>query len=309
EHAAIMPGERVIDVGCGCGATALELAARVGPSGFVVGIDVSQPMLKRARERARAAGVANIEFIHADAATHTFSLVADLLFSRTGVMFFSDPIAAFGNLRRALRAGGRLAFVCFRERQHTWWTVPLSAVATIVAAGPATPPHQPDPFSLRDDNHLRSILDGAGFIDVVCEAVDYALALGADLDSATDFVINAGPAARALASVNDQHRMQAREVLRQALSQHQNSAGVSLIGVNLKSSASEDRGGVSAGQPGSVAHRQVIGEGRRGWSLQGGRGVPARGKVLVEVHARAPRSSARGWASDHAQAEVRASSR
>ncbi|MBV8361932.1 MAG: hypothetical protein JO189_28955 [Deltaproteobacteria bacterium] len=143
-------------------------------------------------------------------------------------MFFSDPIAAFGNLRRALRAGGRLAFVCFRERQHTWWTVPLSAVATIVAAGPATPPHQPDPFSLGDDNHLRSILVGAGFVDVVCEAVDYALALGDDLDSATEFVINAGPAARALASVNDEQRTQAREIIRQALAQHQNSIGVSL---------------------------------------------------------------------------------
>jgi ubiquinone/menaquinone biosynthesis C-methylase UbiE len=229
ERAAVMPGERVIDVGCGCGATALELAARVGPSGFVVGIDVSQPMLKRAHERAQTAGVTNIEFIHADASTHTFSFAADLIFSRTGVMFFSDPIAAFGNLRRALRAGGRLAFVCFRERQlNTWWTVPLAAVGTVVAVEPPIPPHQPDPFSLGDDKHLRSILDGAGFAEVVCEAVDYALALGADLDSATDFVINAGPAARALASVNDQQRMQAREVIRQALGQHQNSMGVSL---------------------------------------------------------------------------------
>jgi SAM-dependent methyltransferase len=224
-----MAGERVIDVGCGCGATALELAARVGPSGFVVGIDVSQPMLKRARERAQTAGVTNIDFIHADASTYTFSFGADLVFSRTGVMFFSDPIAAFGNLRRALRVGGRLAFVCFRDRQlNTWWTAPLAAVATAVAADPPTPPNQPDPFSLGDDNHVRSILNGAGFVDVVCEAVDYALALGADLDSATDFVINAGSAARTLASLNDQQRTQARAVIRQALAQHQNSMGVSL---------------------------------------------------------------------------------
>jgi SAM-dependent methyltransferase len=229
ERAAVMPGERVIDVGCGCGATALELATRVGPSGFVVGIDVSQPMLKRAHERAQTAGVTNIEFIHADASTHTFSLGADLIFSRTGVMFFSDPIAAFSNLRRALRTGGRLAFVCFRERQlNTWWTVPLAAVGTVLAVEPPTPPNQPDPFSLGDDKHLRSILDGAGFVDAVCEAVDYALVLGTDLDSATDFVINAGPAARALASVNDEQRRHARAVIRQALAQHQNSIGVSL---------------------------------------------------------------------------------
>jgi SAM-dependent methyltransferase len=195
----------------------------------VVGIDVSQPMLKRARERAQTEGVTNIEFIHADASTHTFSFDADLIFSRTGVMFFSDPIAAFGNLRRALRPGGRLAFVCFRVRQlNTWWTVPLDAVANLVAAQPPTPPNQPDPFSLGDENHVRSILEGAGFVDVVCEAVDYALALGVDLDSATDFVINAGPAARTLANLNDQQRTQGRAVIRQALAQHQSSIGVSL---------------------------------------------------------------------------------
>jgi SAM-dependent methyltransferase len=229
EVAAVQPGERVIDVGCGCGATALELAAGVGRTGSVLGIDVSAPMLERANERAQAAGVTNLEFIRADASTYTFSSDANLIFSRTGVMFFRDTVAAFANLRRSLRPGGRLVFVCFRERDlNTWWTVPIAAAATVVAVEPPTPPRQPGPFSLAEGGYLRATLAQSGFINGTCQPVDHNLVLGDDLDSATDFVINAGSAAGALASASEGRRVQARAAIEQALSRYASATGVFL---------------------------------------------------------------------------------
>src|ERR1700730_3278864 len=100
DRAAAVSGERVIDIGCGCGATSIELAKRVGPTGHVLGIDVSAPMLARARERAPQD--APVEFIQADATVHPFEAArADLLFSRFGVMFFAEPALSFANLRKA----------------------------------------------------------------------------------------------------------------------------------------------------------------------------------------------------------------
>jgi len=229
QRAAVIPGERAIDVGCGCGATALQLAAKVGPSGSVVGIDVSEPMLARARERAQTLGVSNLDFVQADAATHAFAPGTDLVFSRTGVMFFRDPIAAFSNLRRALRPGGRLVFVCFRDRElNSWWTVPLAAAATVVASEVPTPPHEPGPFSLADETRLRAILDGSGFGSVVCASSDHDLVLAGDVDSATEFCVNAGPAARVVTGASDQIRERVRAAIRQSLARYAGPAGVSL---------------------------------------------------------------------------------
>jgi ubiquinone/menaquinone biosynthesis C-methylase UbiE len=229
DRAAVQPGERVIDVGCGCGATALELATRAGSKGSVIGVDVSAPMLQRARERAQTAGVTNLAFIQADASAYKFSNDADLIFSRTGVMFFSDTVAAFANLRRALRPGGRLVFVCFRDRElNSWWTVPLAAAATVVAVEPPTPPRQPGPFALAEESYLREILDRSGFVDAVCEPRDYDLIISDNLESASDFVINAGSAAGALASACEDQRVQAGAAIRLALTQYASSTGVSL---------------------------------------------------------------------------------
>lgn len=228
-RAVVLPGEGVIDVGCGCGATALELAGKVGPSGSVVGIDVSAPMLARGRERAQALGVANLDFVLADASTYAFAGNADLVFSRTGVMFFRDPVAAFANLRRALRPGGRFVFVCFRDRElNSWWTVPLAAAATVIAPEAPTPAHEPGPFSLADETRLRAILDGSGFVGVVCEPLDHDLMLGGDVDSATDFCVNASAAARVLAAASDELRPRARKAISQSLARHLSSTGVSL---------------------------------------------------------------------------------
>jgi len=114
----IATGEHVLDVGCGTGQTTVELGRRTGPSGRVTGVDVSSPMLTRARERAGASGSGNVTFIQADAQTHEFDMAtADVCFSRFGIMFFADPAAAFANLRAALGPGGRLGFVCWQAVQ------------------------------------------------------------------------------------------------------------------------------------------------------------------------------------------------
>ena len=121
-------GETVLDVGCGCGATLLALADRVGPDGSILGVDISAPMLDRARERVRDSAMRNVRLTRSEAAVHAFEPGAfDLAFSRFGVMFFDDPDRAFANIRSALAATGRLAFVCWAPpRDNPWLTVPLT---------------------------------------------------------------------------------------------------------------------------------------------------------------------------------------
>src|SRR3954470_5506019 len=149
-RAAVQPGERVIDIGCGCGATTLELARLVGPQGRALGIDVSKPMLDRAKER--AAGNPVLSFAEADATTYRFEPgAADLLFSRHGVMFFPEPERAFANLRGALKPTGRVAFSCFRApKQNPLVTTLLAAVSDFVPPLPQLGPEDPGPFAFAD---------------------------------------------------------------------------------------------------------------------------------------------------------------
>lgn len=193
-------GERVIDIGCGCGDTTLDLARAVGPSGTVLGVDVSRPMLAVARQRAEASGLANAEFREADASVATLPGKQDLLFSRFGVMFFDAPHAAFAHLRRALSDDGRLAFVCWRApRDNPWAMVPLSAGRSVVPVPPDAPamdPHAPGPFAFADASRVRAILLEAGFRDVDATAVESPVYLGASPASAAQGVARMGPLSR-----------------------------------------------------------------------------------------------------------------
>jgi len=201
DRVGIGSGERVLDVGCGCGATTLQLARRVGSAGAVVGVDISAPMLARAEERAHAAGVTNVRFELGDAQTHAFDGGAfDVVFSRFGIMFFTQPEAAFANLRVALRRGGRLAFICWRSLQENPWVlVPLMAVAQHVPLPAPPAPGTPGPFALADGERVRDILTGAGFGEVAIEPLTDAVAVGGgDLDRAVDIMLQIGPAGAAL---------------------------------------------------------------------------------------------------------------
>ncbi len=201
DRANLRPGERVLDVGCGCGDTTVELARRVAPGGAAVGIDISAVMLERARHRAGAAGVA-ARFELGDAQTHPFTpATADVLFSRFGVMFFVDPTAAFTNLHRALRSGGRLAFVCWQSLpENPWMFVPLGAALQHLPPPSLPAPDAPGPFAFADPARVRGILGNAGFADVHLESVHRELSIGggAGLDETVEFLLQMGPTAALL---------------------------------------------------------------------------------------------------------------
>ena len=174
------PGEHVLDIGCGTGTTSLELARLVGGSGHVTGVDVSAPMLDEARRRADGAGLANLSFVVADAGAHQFEpRHYEAAFSRMGIMFFAEPVAGFTNLRRALRPGGRLGFVCWRAAaENSWVTEPGQAVAEVL--GPPAPmdPDAPGPFSLASADRISSTLTEAGLVDIDITAHDLPLSIG-----------------------------------------------------------------------------------------------------------------------------------
>jgi SAM-dependent methyltransferase len=200
--AAIQPGERVLDIGCGSGQLSLLAADAAGPGGQVTGADISQPLLALARQR--AAGRSNVSFIEADAATHPFTPEYDLLVSRFGVMFFDDSPAAFANLRRAAAPGGRLAFVCWRPiAENEYAAMPFAVAKPLMPALPPADPHAPGPFALADPDRLRGILEGAGFSGIAIEPLDGVMRMGATAEEAGIQATSLGPTARALAKLDE----------------------------------------------------------------------------------------------------------
>lgn len=226
ELAAPRAGERVLDVGCGAGSTTLALRERVGDGGAVTGIDISAPMLAVARARAAGTGVA---FVEADASTYALSPGADLVFSRFGVMFFAEPERAFGNLRRAAAADGRLAFVCWRViEDNPWMTAPIDAARELVPEVEVPPPHAPGPFAFADGERLRGILERAGWRGIAIERHDHAMVLGETPEQAARAALLIGPLARAAAELGDDARGRIRARLIEALAAFAAPGGVAL---------------------------------------------------------------------------------
>lgn len=212
-----LAGARVIDVGCGCGDTSLALAERVGRSGSVIGVDVSAPMLARARER--GAGLPNLRFAVGDASAIDVG-PADALYSRFGMMFFADPVAAFTHLRRQLVPGAPIAFACWKAlAENPWAGVPLRTVAEVVGAPPPPPPDEPGPFAFAAEARVREILERAGFSAVTHLAVHRPFPLGDSLESALTQVTQMGPASRLLSQASDELRTRASEALRERLAE------------------------------------------------------------------------------------------
>jgi len=191
---AISPAEWVIDVGCGCGQTSLQLAARVGSVGRVVGVDISGPMLEVARHRLAAETGAAVEFRRADAQCDDLGrAVFHAAYSRFGVMFFADPIAAFTNIRRSLKADGRLAFVCWRSLEdNAWMREPLAAAAFALPPAEPSDPAAPGPFAFADPRRVRSILETAGFESVTIDSFESRIGCG-DVGESMQLALRVGP--------------------------------------------------------------------------------------------------------------------
>ena len=219
DRARPMPGERVIDVGCGSGATTVAFAQKVVPSGHVFGIDISGPMLERARQNAPKD--LPIDFALADATVYPFDPASfDLLASRFGVMFFADPALSFANMRKALRPTGRLAFACWREpRENPWMIAPLQAVYKHVPKLPPQGPEDPGPFAFASEERVHRILGSAGFTGIAMEAcpLSFDIAIGRGLDAAVQSALEIGPTHRALEGQPAELRAAAINSLREAL--------------------------------------------------------------------------------------------
>ncbi len=206
----VQPGERVVDVGCGAGATTLQLAAAAAP-GAVLGVDLSEPMLGLAAHRAATQGVANATFsAHDVEAAPLDAATFEVAFSRFGVMFFNDPVRAFTHIRGSLVAGGRLGFVCFQMPfDNPFIIVPIMAAAPILRMGPPPPLTEPGPFSFADPARVTAILTSAGFGSVAIEPGPTSMDLGAadDLSAMALRLLEQNPSAAevfAVATPSDQ---------------------------------------------------------------------------------------------------------
>ncbi|MEU9577022.1 class I SAM-dependent methyltransferase [Streptomyces chilikensis] len=213
DAAAIGSGERVLDIGCGAGTTT-QLAARAAAPGHALGLDLSAPMLERARTRAARDGIPNISFEHGDAQVHPLTPGAfDVAISRFGIMFFDDPVAAFANIATALRPGGRIAFLSAAEPEGNQWLQSLTSLDDILPMRGFGAPGAPGMFSLADAGTATAALTEAGFQDVRAEHVQAYGTWGRDAREAAHFLLDSGPGRHLLEQVGPDDRERARSRL------------------------------------------------------------------------------------------------
>ena len=230
EHAGIGAGETVLEVGCGGGLNSIEIASRVGETGSVLSVDISPEILAVAA--ARGGHVTNLVFTEGDAASMSLEPgLFSLIFSRFGVMFFSDPVNAFVNLRRALRPDGRMVFLCWRSmEENTWMMEPARAVQEVIPPqGPPPDPDAPGPFSLGQRETLTSLLGDAGFQSIDIAALDVGMSIG-PLSNTVEFFMKMGPAAVAVADATEAQKAEVKEALGKALKKYETADGVVMPG-------------------------------------------------------------------------------
>jgi SAM-dependent methyltransferase len=233
EALAPSPGDRVLDVGCGNGALTLAVAERVRPGGEAVGVDISTPMLARARQRAAAAGAADATFVEGDAQVVDLGAATfDAAVSRFGVMFFDDPVAAFTNVRRSLREGGRLVFVCWREMlANEWMTVPaFAALEHVPMPSSLGAPGAPGPYAFADPDRVRALLTGAGFRDVSIDQFDAPTWMGSSGEDTLRFLQRTEMARLLVADVPEATAAKAWAAVAAALDERAGPDGVVLSG-------------------------------------------------------------------------------
>jgi SAM-dependent methyltransferase len=226
EAAAIAPDERVLDIGCGNGQTTRD-AARRATNGAALGVDLSSQMIERARRRAAEQGISNIGFLQADAQVYPFDAEAfDVAISRTGAMFFGDPVEAFTNIARALRPGGRLVLLVWQELSRNHWIRDFAAALAVGRDLPTPPPDAPGPFSLARPERVHEVLSAAGFTDIRLDGVEELEFFGATAAEAFRFVRGLGFSEFMLRDLDDARRSQALAALRAMIEAHETDDGV-----------------------------------------------------------------------------------
>ena len=221
----IGPRDHVLDIGCGAGETTRD-AARLAVAGSVVGVDVSAPMIERARRLAKAAGLHNVTFEQADAELHHFPEERfQVAISRFGVMFFADSIAAFANIGRAMRPGGRLAMMVWQDHLQNEWSVSIQRALT-GADVPAAAPGDADPFSLADPAATEQILESAGFGEVAFTGVHEPMFYGPDVTAALEWLGRFSCVADVLRRLDPASAERALERLSETVAAHASDDGV-----------------------------------------------------------------------------------
>jgi SAM-dependent methyltransferase len=223
--AAISAGERVLDIGCGTGQTTRDAARAASPGGTALGVDLSSGMLDVARARAAYDGLDNVAFAQVDAQVHPFDPASfDVAISRTGAMFFGEPVVAFTNVARALRPGGRMALVAWQSFADNEWIREITGALTGGRPLSPPPPDAPGPFSLADPARVHALLDAAGFVDVDLTGVSAPEWFGVDADDAHAFVL--GLTGWMLRDADDDTRGRAVDALRSTMRAHEGPDGV-----------------------------------------------------------------------------------
>ncbi|AXL88833.1 SAM-dependent methyltransferase [Streptomyces sp. CB09001] len=225
DAAGITAEARVLDLGCGSGQTT-RLAALRASRGHALGLDLSGPMLAEARSRAEREGVANVSFAQGDAQVHPFDAGAfDAAVSRYGVMFFADPVAAFGNIGRALRPGGRLAFVCPADATLNDWVTAMASLRDVLPVGDFGQPGLPGMFSLAAPDRIGDVLTAAGFVSIDVNQVQAYGTWGRDAEDAADFLLGTGPGRHLMDRAAPTARARARGILTDHLRTHEATDG------------------------------------------------------------------------------------
>lgn len=238
----VRPGDKVVDVGCGFGDTAIELARRVGPSGSVLGLDCCDAFLEHGRADAKAAGVDNVRFLEADVQTYPFEPVHDFCFSRFGTQFFESPVAALRNMRTGLRPDGIMTMIVWRTiDDNPWLGLPKEIVRRYLP-----PPGEdgrscgPGPFSMADPETVTKQLEIAGYRDIEFERIDVPLLVGRTADDAVDFQLALGPAGevyREAGEIAKQRHDELVAALKAELTRYETPEGVVMASSSWKVSA------------------------------------------------------------------------
>ncbi|EFL36882.1 methyltransferase [Streptomyces viridochromogenes DSM 40736] len=225
DAAGITGDHRTLDLGCGAGQTT-RLAALRAPRGSALGLDLSGPMLAEARARAHREGIANVSFTQGDAQTHPFDAgVFDAAISRYGVMFYADPVAAFANVGRALRPGGRLAFVCPADATLNAWVAAVASLRDFLPVGDFGRPGLPGMFSLSAPDRIHDVLTTAGFTGIAINQAQAYGTWGHGAEDAAEFLLGTGPGRHLLEQAGPTARTRARQALTDHLRAHEAADG------------------------------------------------------------------------------------